>query len=125
MDCKYYEKCNAPLCPLDQASLEHGIWYPDEEICRLKEYSKHEWIINQKKIQKKTRNHDTYYTYEMLNRHIIIAPGIKGLDPDKDYKEELKKWLKAHPTFKKRKMSEEEKKQLRERLKRGLSLGKK
>jgi len=115
--CKKYEKCEAPLCPLDEVSLNHGIWYPNEEICSIREYQQLLWIKNQKKIAKKTSDFDTYYTVEMLNRKFVITKAIKGLDPDGDYKKELKKWLKAHKPYKKREVSEEERKRMSDRLK--------
>ena len=33
--CRYFDSCSAALCPLDEKHLKAGIWYPDEEICRL------------------------------------------------------------------------------------------
>lgn len=35
-NCKKFESCEAPLCPMDERSLKHGIWYPDEDICNLR-----------------------------------------------------------------------------------------
>ena len=31
--CPSFERCSAPLCPLDAESVAHGIWYPDEAVC--------------------------------------------------------------------------------------------
>ena len=47
--CGLYETCIAPLCPLDQDSL-NGIWYPDEEICRSRTHGNLPWIRTQRKI---------------------------------------------------------------------------
>ncbi len=116
-ECRHFETCEAPLCPLDKVSLEQGIWYPDEGICKAKAYQSLEWIKNQKKIVKRTNDYNTYYTVEMLDRHIKVTSAIKGLDPDKDFKAELKKWLKAHPVLKLKKINEEQIKRGKEALK--------
>jgi hypothetical protein len=83
--CKYSDYCNAPLCPLDKESLEAGIWYPDEEVCRMKNPPK--WIKNQKKIVKAGASPDYYFDYQMLNNLKTIRKGIKGEDPDKPVKD--------------------------------------
>jgi hypothetical protein len=88
-NCKYYEFCNAPLCPLDEESLEEGIWYPDEEICKKRTSLK--WIKNQKKIVKLGTPVDFYFDYQMLNSLKKIRRGIKGKDPDAFVREEIKK----------------------------------
>ena len=62
--CKYYESCNAPLCPFDEESIEHGIWYPDEEVCRKKTSIK--WIRRQKTLIKRKVDPEGYFTTEML-----------------------------------------------------------
>jgi len=28
--CNSFETCEAPLCPMDEMSLKHGLWYADE-----------------------------------------------------------------------------------------------
>ena len=84
-NCKYAEYCSAPLCPLDRESLKHGIWYPDEEICRLKNSPK--WIKNQKKIVKVGAPTNYYFDYQMLNTLKAIRKGIKGKDPDASVKD--------------------------------------
>jgi hypothetical protein len=72
------------------------------------------WIKRQRKIQNKTRNLDTCYTFNMLDKNITIGKAIKGIDPDKDQNEEEKKWLSKHSV--KKEMSEEQKQILRERI---------
>jgi len=114
-DCKSYIKCNASICPLDKDSLENCIWYPDEDICN--KIHSPRWIKTQKKIRKKCQNTDTYFTYTMLNRNIIIKKGIEGLDPDKKEGLQLERWLSNHQEI--RKYTDEEKKRIGERLKKG------
>jgi hypothetical protein len=82
-NCKRSNVCNAPLCPLDKESLKNGIWYPNEEICKLRKFSNEKFIKNQKKIIKKIKSDNTYFTYNMLNQNIKISDDIQGLDPDK------------------------------------------
>jgi len=97
------------MCPL-QEHIE-DIWYPFEEICTMHSTP---WIKRQRKIQNKTKNFDTCYTFAMLNKSITIGRAIKGIDPDKDQNEEEQKWLNKHPV--KKEMSEEQKQKLRERM---------
>lgn len=111
--CRHFDSCSAPLCPLDLEHLKTGIWYPDEEICRLKKIT--EWIKLQKKIAKKAKDTVTYYTYEMLSRNCKVGTGMMGLNPDKPKESQLEDWLKKHPS--KKALSEKQKKVLIETLK--------
>jgi len=115
-ECRYYDDCSAPFCPLDPESLKHGIWYPDEEICQ--KHSVPDWVRVQRKIAKKTSDVDKYFTFEMLARIYKVTKGIVGLDPDKDEKPQLKRWLEKHPpkSSVKKELTEEEKAVLRERI---------
>ena len=113
--CKRFDTCNAPLCPLDEQSLKHSIWYPDEEICRAKLFSALPWIKAQRKIAKRASRMDRYFTLQMLKRNCIIKKGIEGLDPDLDEALQLKRWLKAHPV--KKEPTDQERKVMRQRFK--------
>ncbi|GAG01481.1 unnamed protein product, partial [marine sediment metagenome] len=95
--CRNFDSCSASLCPLDLEHLKIGIWYPDEEICRKKTVP--DWIRRQRKIAKKTRDPNSYFTYPMLNHDCIIGKGMVGLEPNSDLPEEpqLKNWYKKHP----------------------------
>jgi len=103
-DCPYFEKCNAPLCPLDEESLIHGVWYPEEEICRKMDYA---WIKKQKKIKKLWEqgkiSSDFFFTVRMLNSLRRIKPGLKGANPDRadGEKEWLRKRIKDAPAISK------------------------
>ena len=116
-DCRLYETCSAPLCPLDRASLLNGIWYPDEEICRSRTVGNLPWIRQQGKIAKSASPTDRYFHPEMLQRNCIVKKGIAGLDPDEIEKSQLQKWLDDHPERKE--LSEEKKTILRQRAKEG------
>jgi len=111
-DCPKFDKCGAPLCPLDPESLKDGIWYPDEEICKRKNTPA--WVRAQRKIAKKTQDTDKYFNYAMLSRNCQIRKGISGIDPDKAEEPQLRKWIKAHPV--KRELSEEEKIAFKKRI---------
>jgi len=116
-DCRLYETCSAPLCPLDRASLLNGIWYPDEEICRSRAFGNLAWIRQQGKIAKCASRTDRYFHPEMLQRNCIVKKGIAGLDPDEVEKPQLQKWLCDHPE--RTELSEEKKTILRQRAREG------
>jgi hypothetical protein len=112
--CKHYQRCCAPMCPMDENSLK-CIWYPDEEICMSSAYGNLAWIKAQKKIFKALAQANRYFTFEMLKTNCVIRKGIIGLDPNNDEKQQLQRWLKEHPS--KRILSEEEKKARTQRIK--------
>ena len=97
-DCRRFEECSAPLCPLDE-NLRKRVWFADEAICRSKDHgSGMQWIVSQKKIMKKSTDKDTCYTPEMLDRHFIVKKGIVGVDPDsKDFPGAVRKWIQQRP----------------------------
>jgi len=109
-DCKKFNTCEAPICPLDQESLEKCSWFPDEDICTRTPYPL--WIKQQKKIVKKCKNPDRYFIFKMLNINFIVGKGIEGLDPDLEERPQLRKWLKAH-----RELTQLEKDRRREHIK--------
>ena len=107
-ECPRFEKCDAPLCPLDSDSFKNSIWYPDEEICKYQKVNQLEWIKRQRKLSEKAQ-FGFYFTYEMLNHKFIIRNGIKGLDPNRTESQEqadLKKWFSLHPETKEQKIAE-------------------
>ncbi|MHA1286156.1 MAG: hypothetical protein ACTSPB_02010 [Candidatus Thorarchaeota archaeon] len=114
IECPHFRKCGAPLCPLDPESLRKGIWYPDEPICHKRPTPG--WVKAQKKIRRKTKNVNRYFTFEMLNQNCIIGKGMVGLNPDikKDEEEQLKQWLKKHPP--KKTLSAAERDKARQRM---------
>lgn len=77
-------------------------------------------IKNQKRIAKRCKNKDYFFTAAMLDRNIIIKTGIEGLNPDaenviNDQDTAEKDWIEKHPI--KKELSEEKKEELRERAK--------
>lgn len=113
-DCKSKVGCNASICPLlEQDEREHLCWFSDEDICKIIHtltFSK-----QQKKIKKKCRYPDTYFTYDMLNRNFTVGKAIRGLDPDRKRSPQLKIWLKNHKE--RRKLTQAEKDRITERFK--------
>ncbi|MEM4091071.1 MAG: hypothetical protein QXQ46_10115 [Thermoplasmatales archaeon] len=128
-DCKLYSGCSSALCPLDPG-LKEMIWCPEEngpgDICRNPEFRDMQFVKTQRKIAKavKKRNEerDDYFTYDMLNRDIVIKSGIRGIsepsntkDPMKWYLDKERKWLLEHPV--KKQLSLEEIERRRQRMK--------
>ena len=97
--CRYFDSCSAPLCPLDGDGLAVGHWFPDEEICRARKHTRGlKWVETQKKIAKKAKRVDLFFNRIMLDRDIIVRAGIEGLNPDSQTPEkDLDRWLVAHP----------------------------
>ncbi len=109
--CKFYDRCSAPICPFF-SGLESATWYPDEEVCRNPDFRDAQWRKTQLKIRRKTNDTDTFYTFKMLNRNIIVTKAIKGLKPDNEnWREKEKTWLKKHP-HREKAISEEHKQKL-------------
>jgi len=113
--CPSFSNCSAPICLLDPTK-ENCIWLPDEEICKKNFPPK--WVKNQKKIQKRGKDSNNYYTFKMLKRNCVIAKGITGIIPEGIGRSSLeireKNWLKKHPA--KKILTEKEKEVLRERF---------
>jgi len=95
--CRHWDSCSAPLCLLDSDSLENGIWYPDEEVCRKRQVP--EWIKRQKKITRKARDYSKNFLLEMVKQNCVVGKGMTELDPDSltSENEQLKRWYRKHP----------------------------
>ncbi|MEM0159911.1 MAG: hypothetical protein QW393_04110 [Candidatus Micrarchaeaceae archaeon] len=126
-DCKFFNSCSASLCPLD-SKIREKIWLPEEsdEICRNKEFAGLQFIKTQKKVarivKKRNEKRDDYFSYEMLNRNIVVKSGIRGIPeppntkaPMKWYQDKERKWLFEHPV--KKQLSLEEIERRRQRMK--------
>ena len=102
--CSHASKCNAPLCPLDEDGLKHCVWYPGEEICRAREFSRLGFIQNQRKIRSALKVRSTnkprfdvgYFTIDMLRHRFKVTSKVHGLDPNKNEKEQLEQWFKYY-----------------------------
>ena len=117
-NCKYYDGCNAQLCPmLSDENNKNYIWYPDEDICTRKKNIP-DWVKQQRKVAKKANpdNFWFYFTMDMLKVRFRVTNSVKGLDPDKKEYPQLNQWFKRNKGTKKRKMTDEQKKQKREQL---------
>jgi len=109
-ECKMYEVCEAPFCPLEPNSLI--IWYAGEEICRDRVHRNIPLVQAQRKLAKVDAV--GYFTLAMLKQDCFIKVGIQGLDPDKEEKTQLQLWFKNHPQ--KQKISDEDRAQRRKRM---------
>ncbi len=112
-ECKFYGSCSASLCPLDP-ELKNKAWCPEEneidEICRNREFAGLQFIFlrTQKKIARATRNkrrgRNDIFSYNMLNRNIVVRSGIEGIpeppdtirDIEKWYSDKERKWVEEH-----------------------------
>jgi len=84
--CNLFDTCNtpeAPLCPLQLSSVKHGMWYPDESICRAKQFQNCPWIKKQREIAKLGLTADDgFFTVKMLMDIHIVTSNIRGASPD-------------------------------------------
>lgn len=81
-DCRRFNDCEAPLCPLDETSLRAGIWYSNEQICKSHKFASFGWIKRQKKIARlRLAANAGFFTVAMLNSIRAITKNLKGADP--------------------------------------------
>ncbi|MBM3148444.1 MAG: hypothetical protein FJ008_01585 [Chloroflexi bacterium] len=86
--CNLFEPCEspeAPICPLLQESVAHGIWYGNEPICRSKKFQNLSWVKKQRKIASlKLAEDDGYFTVRMLNslHQAAITKRLVGANPN-------------------------------------------
>ena len=78
-ECRYYPKCEAPICPLD-TNVDKLTWFPSKAICRLKGYK---WTSVQRKIARKAKDRFSYYTLADLMKIKRVTSKIEGHNPDK------------------------------------------
>lgn len=124
--CPYFDGCEDQICPMDPLK-EKRIWYSEEGLCLNPEYKKDRAVISQKKLAKK--HAPGYFTFEMLNRDIIVKKGIQGIDPDIPesvdrrgqkaidslYREREEAWIAGHPE-----LTDTQREKMRERGMKGL-----
>lgn len=101
--CPLLEGCSAPLCPLDEASLEHGNWFPSEESCHRRDLSKTPWVVRQRRIDKATGGEFARgcFTVAMLATDCRITKAFRGLDPEAGEitPEKVRGWIEKHPAI--------------------------
>jgi len=125
MDCKHFDECSAPLCPLDEGTAR-AVWFADETICRLQDVP--EWVKRQRKIAKTGVTAAAgCFTLPMLERRCVIGKKITGIDPDtadEERKNAENDWLVRHPPVKPKTSGEREKLAARMRFVRSIRLEK-
>ncbi|MEM3908032.1 MAG: hypothetical protein QXZ17_14440 [Nitrososphaerota archaeon] len=118
IDCPLYNKCECPLCPLEDNPV--SVWYSEDDICKNPQFQ----VVTNSMKKLKRKGAQGYFTLKMLNRDFIVRKGIQGIDPDlpssiknpeKEYQRREELWLKRHPE-----LSDEKKKKMRERGKKSL-----
>jgi hypothetical protein len=80
-DCKYFDSCDAPLCPFD-VDIDKRTWYADEPICKIRANLK--WRKKQRKIAKVATADNGYFTKPLIEKIGRITRSVKGLNPDSD-----------------------------------------
>jgi len=97
IECDRFKECKAPVCPEQKNVMG---WYPNEDICTNKKYSKALIIKNQRRIKRIAKGKDVgYFTVSMLNVSCVIGKGMTGIDPDKNEEPQLITWLRKHPAI--------------------------
>ncbi len=93
--CNLFEICatpEAPLCPQQLSAIKHGMWYPDESICRARQFKNCSWIKKQNEIVRLGLTADDgFFTVKMLMDIHVVTKNLKGASPD-DPNSELN-WL--------------------------------
>jgi hypothetical protein len=80
-ECPSYEGCGASLCPMDDRTLKNCQWYPDEPICTRRGTAVPGWVKTQRKVAKKAKSSDLYFTVsDLVAMKRVIRP--TGHDPD-------------------------------------------
>jgi len=96
--CNLFEECEAPICPLQKNTVEHGIWYADEQVCRARRFQRLPWVKRQKKIAKFALASIVncldigFFSVRMLENIHRLSKGTQGANPDNIDSEE--QWLK-------------------------------
>lgn len=78
--CRYFNDCDAPLCPED-VNLKQCLWFPAEPVCRRRDAP--EWVNKQRLIARlKSIDREKYFTLRMLQKIEDINPQLEGADPE-------------------------------------------
>jgi len=97
-ECKKFDDCSAPLCPIEIDKLKPGspwlIWYPDEEVCQLKGARKPDWVKKQRLIVRSHGSTAGFFSLNMLQGIGRVQRGITGANPDLGIKAE-RQWLES------------------------------
>jgi len=71
--CKYFEGCDAPLCPLDEG-IDKREWYRGEEICKNKRYNDTRMIFAQKEVSReRAKKADRDGDPKAYTRHDLVT----------------------------------------------------
>lgn len=81
--CKFFEHCEAQLCPLDEL-IGDKVWYADEDVCCSGKFKHLDWIKRQKSLRRhKGTAEQGLFTKTMLEQLGRITTKTKGINPDK------------------------------------------
>ncbi|MBI2854132.1 MAG: hypothetical protein HYX87_04320 [Chloroflexi bacterium] len=77
-ECRFYEGCDAPLCPLN-TNLGRSMWFPGEPICHLRKSA--DWVRKQRKIALlKDIDASRCFTIRMLEHIARVQKGLQGIE---------------------------------------------
>ncbi len=81
--CPSFERCKAPLCPLDK-SFNLAVWYPDEPICGSRKLPPEikKVIKTQRRIAKRAKDKTLSYDLTVLKGIKRVDSRIKGRNSD-------------------------------------------
>jgi hypothetical protein len=79
--CSAWDRCKAPLCPLDESTVKHGVWYPDEEVCSRRGARSVKWVRTQYRVAKRAKRPDFYFQVSDLSAMKAVRSPT-GHDPD-------------------------------------------
>lgn len=115
--CPHFDACNAPICPLDEASLSGCSWFPGEELCRRRDLAA-DWMARARKIARRVGNDPDRgsFTPKILSRNFRITSEVRGLDPNDGpiTAESVARWLGRHPEIPA--LSEDQRQKARHRM---------
>lgn len=104
-----------PLIPRQR--IEFGILM--EEVCKKGGITEdYPWIKIQRKISRRCRDPNKYFTVKMMRNVSRVTKKITGLNPDINHERQLTNWLKDH---KRRVYTEEERRIFAKRLRKNIS----
>lgn len=77
------DRCSAPLCPLDEQSVERGVWYPSEPIC-VRHGQREKWLRVQKRLARRLAGvpDSGLFSVRMLEGLGAVGAATRGLSPD-------------------------------------------
>jgi hypothetical protein len=96
IDCKYFEACDCPLCPLGS---DKPVWYPGESVCRREGMP--DWVARQRKVSRKVTAAG-FWTKAMFEHDCKLYANIEGIDAETltvNIPKAVENWKAKHPAI--------------------------